>query len=138
MIVIDASVGIKWFRKTSEEFIDQALILLKNHLDDKEIITVPSLFYLEIANAMVTKTGYKEKIIRENLRFLNDQNLKIYSFTKDDYIESAMLSRKYKTTVYDMLYAVIARKLKTTLITADEKFVERTKFSYVKSLNDFK
>src|SRR3989338_6717502 len=107
MIVIDASVGIKWFRKTSEEFIDQALILLKNHLDDKE------------------------KIIRENLRFLNDQNLKIYSFTKDDYIESAMLSRKYKTTVYDMLYAVIARKLKTTLITADEKFVERTKFSYV-------
>jgi len=35
-----------------------------------------------------------------------------------------------------MLYAVIAKNHKTTLITADERFVKMTKFSHVKLLTE--
>ena len=137
MIVIDASVGLKWLRRENEKYIDKALFLLKNHSDNIELITVPSLFYLEIANALVTKSLTKIETIKEDLSVLNDINLKVDSFTKDDYIEAALLAKKHKTTVYDMLYAVIAKKLKTVLITADEKFRQKTKFPFVKLLSEY-
>lgn len=137
MIVIDASVGLKWLRRENEKHIDEALLLLKNHSDDVENIVVPSLFYLEIANALVTKSKTKAGTIKENLSFLNDINLKVDSFTKTDYIEASLLAKRYKTTVYDMLYAVIARKLNTILITADDKFIKKTKFKFVKFLSEY-
>ena len=137
MIVVDASVASKWFRRTDENNIDKALILLQNHINNKEAITIPSLLYLEVANAMVTKGGMGEKAIRKNLEFLNERDLKIYSFTKTDYIEAAVLANKFKTSVYDMLYAVIAKKNNTVLITADDKFIRKTKFPFVKSLSNY-
>ncbi|OGG30870.1 hypothetical protein A3I51_03765, partial [Candidatus Gottesmanbacteria bacterium RIFCSPLOWO2_02_FULL_38_8] len=126
MIVVDASVVLKWFRRKDEDYISNALNLLQNHLDNKEIITIPSLLFLEIANALVTKSKSSEKKIRENLQFLNKCNLKIYSFTKEDYINASILAKKHQTTVYDMLYAIVAKRNNTILVTGDENFIKKT------------
>ena len=137
MIVVDASVAFKWFTSENEVYREKALIILQNHLKNIETIMVPSLIYLEVANALVTKIKSTEKTIKKNLQFLNEADLKIDSFTKTDYINAAILAKKHKTTVYDMLYAVIAKKLNTILITADDKFIEKTKFSFVKLIRDY-
>ena len=137
MIVVDASVAFKWFTSENEVYREKALIILQNHLENIETITVPSLIYLEVANALVTKIKSTEKTIKKNLQFLNEADLKIDSFTKTDYINAAILAKKHNTTVYDMLYAVIAKKLNTILITADDKFIEKTKFSFVKLIRDY-
>lgn len=137
MIVIDASVAFKWFDKR-EEFRDKSLLILHNHLDNSNKIVVPSLLYLEVANALVTKTNTKTETVKEDLDKLNNSNLQIHSFTKQEYIEAAVLSRKHGTTVYDMLYAVIAKKLRTVLITADQSFIKKTKFPFVKPLSEYR
>ena len=136
MIIVDASVAIKWIISDKEESRDKALELLQNHLDGKETISVLSLLYLEIANVLVTQTKMPNEAIRESLHFLNDLNLKIYSFTKADYIDASILAKKYKTDVYEMLYAVAARKIKTILVTADEGFIKKTGFRYVRHLRE--
>ena len=124
MIVIDTSVAIKWLR-AGEEDRQYALSIYKNHLEHRDEIMVPSLFYIEAANALATNNVLSRKDILEGMEFLFDAGLHEHEVIKDDVVEAAVLARKYKTTVYDMVYAVLARKNNTTLITADEKFVQK-------------
>lgn len=133
MIVIDASIAVKWL---NEEEADRKLVipLLNAHLEGKEEIVIPSLLFLEVANALVTKPSTTEEQVKTGLQILNDLELKIHSFTKKDLIETATLAKKYHTTVYDMLYAVVAKDNNCMLITADEKFLKKTQFPFVKLL----
>ncbi len=133
-MIIDASIGIKWI-KENEEHRDQALILLKRHLSLREKIIVPSLFYPEIANYLVTGSKSPLTTIEKQLKFIYDNNLVIYEPTREIISQATIFAKKYITTVYDMLYAVVAKKHKTTLITADEKFITKTKFDYVKHIS---
>lgn len=133
-MVVDASVAIKWFL-IKENYWDKAKLLLEQHINGIEQIIVPNLLFLEITNTFATKKNIGLSTGEESLKALLKLNLKIHQPTNGDILETFKLAKKYKTTSYDMLYAVIAKKLKTTLITADERFVEVTRFSYVKLLS---
>src|SRR3989344_2016879 len=122
MIIVDASVAFKWFNPDNEKFRHESLLLLKNHKDNKEVIVIPSLLLMEVVNALVTKTNIDTKTIKEDLDLLHDANLQIYSFKKNDLEEAALQANQYKTTFYDMLYAVVAKRNKTILVTADENY----------------
>lgn len=137
MIVIDASVAVKWIVSGDEKFRENANEILKKHTENENIIIIPSLLYLEVANTLVYKSLISQEKLKASLNFLNNLNLKIHSFTKEDYIDAAIQARKYSTTIYDMLYAVIARRNKTTLVTADENFIKKTGFKYVKHIKDY-
>lgn len=136
MIVVDASVGIKWLNQ-NEEYAEKALQLYTNHVHGKEKIVVPSLFFLEIANVLAITKPISEAVMKVGLNLLNKSRFSLHSFTKENLLTSATLAKKYNTTVYDMLYAVVAKENKCNLITADERFLEKTKFSFVKPLRSF-
>ncbi len=136
MIVVDASVAFKWFKSKNEPFHKEAVLILSDHLSGRNKILVPHILLIEIANSLVTKTDTTDKTIKEDLEYLHKVNLEIIIPEANDILESANLARRNKTTVYDMLYAVLAKKLKTTLITADERFVRITKFAHVKLLSE--
>ena len=136
MIIVDASVAFKWFNPDNEKFRHESLLLLKNHKDNKEVIVIPSLLLMEVVNALVTKTNIDTKTIKEDLDLLHDANLQIYSFKKNDLEEAALEAYKYKTTFYDMLYAVVAKRNKAILFTADENFIKKTKFKFVKHIKE--
>ena len=136
MIIVDASVAFKWFNPDNEKFRHESLLLLKNHKDNKEVIVIPSLLLMEVVNALVTKTNIDTKTIKEDLDLLHDANLQIYSFKKNDLEEAALQANQYKTTFYDMLYAVVAKRNKTILVTADENFIKKTKFKFVKHIKE--
>lgn len=133
MIVIDTSVAIKWLR-ANEEDRQYAFTIYKNHLEHKDEIMVPSLFYIEAANALATNNVLSRKDILEGMEFLFNSGLYVHDVTRDDVLKAAALARKYKTTVYDMIYAVIAKENNIILITADEKFVRKVGFPFVRSL----
>lgn len=137
MIVLDASVGGKWLLKIDESYRDKALNILRKHFDEEEKITVPDLFFYEIANAIATKTTISPRNIQPLMKKLFETNLSIYHPLQDDIIASTKLAKKHKTSVYDMLYSVVAKKNKATLVTADEKFVQKTGFKFVKHIKDF-
>ena len=135
MIVIDASVALKWV-KEEEAFREKALILFQKHKSGLDQITVPNLIYIEVANALVTKSSTTNKLIKTALKFIFAANLKNYELSPDTLLDASALARKYNTSVYDMLYAVIAKENKTTLVTADENFIRRTGFKFVKYIKD--
>lgn len=133
-MIIDTSIAIKWIKK-EESDSKQALQILERFISGKEKIIVPSLFFLEIANSLVTKSNTTIGIIKKELNFLFQINLNVYEPNTKDIQQTSFLAKKYKTSVYDMLYAVVAKRHKMILITADEKFIQKTKFSFVKHIS---
>lgn len=135
MIIVDASVALKWIWE--EDGSSDAEQILKSHISNKEAVTIPPLLYFEVANALVTKTRTSSLTIRKGLQNLYNAKFEVYLPNEEEVVTSAVLSKRYRTSFYDMLYAVIAKRLKTILVTADVNFVKRTKFRHVKLLSQY-
>lgn len=137
-MIIDASVALKWVLKIGEEDQEKSRLLLNKHCDGKQKIVVPDLFFYEVSNTLATKTELSAVEVSDSLTIIFEAGLVIYRPTEKDILRSAKLAKKYDTSVYDMLYAVVAKKHKTTLITADDNFARKTGFKFVKLLKDVK
>jgi len=134
VIVLDASVVTK-FINTQEKESDIAEKLFQAHIEEAEKILVPTLLFFEVANALATKSDLKDEYIERGLSLLYNANFVIYQVNQKDMIEASLLAKKYKTSVYDMVYAVIAKNKKVDLITADNKFANKVNFSFVQTLS---
>ncbi|MEK7616822.1 MAG: type II toxin-antitoxin system VapC family toxin [Patescibacteria group bacterium] len=137
MIVIDASVVNKLVL-SHEEGHDQAIKLFKNHIAAKVEIFIPDLLFYEVANTLATKAKISNWKMTNSLTKLYQMGLNIYYPTEIDIKVAARLAKSYHTSVYDMVYVVIAKRHKTTFITADRKFAELTNFKSTKLLSDLK
>jgi len=135
MIVVDTSVGLKWIQTTSEKYIDEARLLYKKHLKRTQEIVVPQLFFIEVANALTTKSHTKATTIHKALQFMVDSNFVLHPNKYEEIVEAALLAKRNGTSVYDMLYAVVADNLGCELVTADEMFIQKTKFRHVKHIS---
>lgn len=135
MIIVDASVIIKWLFRDEEDSV-AAFELYEKHVNKVEEILVPQIIIYEIANVLATKSKIKPKRIKSSMNFIYEANLIIHQEKNDELIQAAILAKKYKTSVYDMVYAVIAKNKKRILVTADENFVKKTKFKHVKLLRE--
>jgi predicted nucleic acid-binding protein len=138
MIVVDASVAFKWFKSDNEDFYQESTQLLKQHLTGVKKILVPQFIFLELSNALGTKTLTSIELAKKHIKNLYSFNLEVYLPNQQDLMNSLSLAKKYKTSVYDMLYAVTAKKNKCKLITADRKFIEKTKFPHVVHISEYK
>lgn len=136
MIVVDASVAFKWLKSENEPYREKAIMLLSEHLSNKNKILVPRLLFVEIANSLVTKTMTTDETIKDDLEYLFGVNLEVRDPEVGDLVKAARLAKKHKTSVYDMLYAVIAQKHDIILVTADVKFVKVMKFPFVKLISE--
>lgn len=136
MIIVDTSVAFKWFN-TKEEGFDQALIILEQHLSKRETIFVPSLLFYEITNAWTTKTSLDEATIKNNLKLLGKYSLETLNLGTPLFQKSVDFARKYKTSVYDAVYAVLAQEKKCYLVSADQRFVERVHLPFIKTLQSY-
>ncbi|MGH7203921.1 MAG: type II toxin-antitoxin system VapC family toxin [Candidatus Levyibacteriota bacterium] len=137
MVIVDTSVVYKWFSKQNEQDREKALQILQAHLEKKEVIHVPSLILFELANVWATKTYLSLPKIKVFMKDLEQVNLTIIPVTFALLNQSIKFSKKYKVSVYDAIYAVLAQEKHCILVTADTKFVEKVALSYVKKLQDF-
>lgn len=133
MIVIDASVAVKLLL-THEKGHIQATVLLKNHISHKEEILVPELLFYEVANALATKSSISQRSLSLSLTKINKFRFSVYHSTPEEVKIASKLAKRDKTSVYDMLYAVVAKNHKVKLITADEQFIKQTGFKFVQLL----
>jgi predicted nucleic acid-binding protein len=124
LIVVDASVAVKWFLPESgEPLADQAVTLL-DRFDRKEIqFVVPDLFHVEIASAI-----WKAVRVGRVSRAFGDQTLALLTQCEFATVPSLNLldgafqiASDYGRTVYDSLYVALAVKTQSQLITADER-----------------
>lgn len=134
MIIIDASVATKLIN-TQEEGSEKALSLLSRHIHNQEKILVPQLLFLEVANALATKSNLEKSYIEKGISLLYKANFVIFDVSEKDIIEASFLAKEQHTSVYDMLYAVIAKSKKINLITSDKRFVTKVGWPSVKHLD---
>ena len=99
IIVLDASVAIKWFNK--EEFSDIALKLREEFYNGKHEIVVPDLILYEVSNALVYNKEFSAGDISMAINSIIDMELTINIPSKDLLEKSIEIARKEKITLYD-------------------------------------
>ena len=77
IIVLDASVAIKWFNK--EEFSDIALKLREEFYNGKHEIVVPDLILYEVSNALVYNKEFSAGDISMAINSIIDMELTFVS-----------------------------------------------------------
>lgn len=126
MKVFDASVVLT-FLLEEENRLKARIVLSEGGV-------VPEWLFVEVANTLATKTNFSKREAERAFDLVCE--LKLEQKRIDWFLlkRSMAEAKKLGVTVYDMIYAQLAFDLKTELITADLKFVERTGYSWVRSL----
>jgi predicted nucleic acid-binding protein len=130
MIVVDASVAVKWL--IPEDGNEQARALLRG----SEPLVAPSLIRLEVAGAVLRR--YRESEIPEEearaacgfwARLLHMERPRLVPVEEiyDDALDMAFAARH---GLGDCLYLAAARRLDARVVTADRKLFERGKRAY--------
>lgn len=126
MIVLDASVALKWIFE-EEERGKEARLYKEGHVTGKEPVAVPGLFFYEIANVLATKTSLSAKDAAEAFSLIWNFDLEVFSLGLDEFLEGIILSRQCGITLYDAAYVLLARKLGCPFVTSDRRLYERIK-----------
>ncbi len=124
MLVVDASVALKWF--LNEQNSDKALTLFKKPYK----LVAPDIIRIEVL-ATLTKAVRKKLLSAEHAqlqmqrwRDAISKRAIIIIEHDSDYIEAGKLSLEMNHPLYDCSYLAAAKKLHVPLATADRKLAD--------------
>jgi len=118
-LVLDASVGVKWFSAKDEASLAQALAIRDAHIDGHALIVVPDLFFYEVANAIAQKKFIPLEALRSAAANMFALGVTAISIDSELLDASVALSRELNITVYDSIYIAVALKHDYPLVTAN-------------------
>ena len=122
LLVVDASVAIKWF--VNEDGSEAALALQGRDL------AAPALLRIEAANVLRTLVARKATTSEEALAlFALLQAAPVTLVDSDDALEARALELALVLghPVYDCVYLALAERMGRTLVTADGRFLKALK-----------
>jgi len=120
-LVLDASVGVKWFSAKAEQSLRQALQIRDGHVAGDLQVLVPDLFYYEVANAIVHKKHIPADAVQSAVASLFALGLQTASVETALLETSTGLARKFDITVYDACYVALAKQAECPLVTANPR-----------------
>lgn len=126
MIVLDASVVLKWILE-NEEGSDRALGYRDMHVAGEQSIAVPDLFFYEVGNVLLTRTRLDAAAISEAFSLLWTLDLEVCDLGLEEFSSAIRISRRYGITLYDAAYVELARRLRCDLVTSDKKLHRKVK-----------
>lgn len=126
MIVLDASVALKWVF-VDEDGGDRARYYKERHISEEEIIAVPELFFYEIANVLTTNAKLNVEDITEAFSLIWNFGFEVFSFGLEEFLSGITLAKRFKISLYDAAYIELANRLKCNFVTADRKLYEKMK-----------
>lgn len=128
LLVLDASVAVKWFLIADEPLKDRAMQLLTESQDGKIDFVIPDLFWAELGNVLckaVRQGRSTAEEAEESLR--RAQDLELLAFPSEELVESAfVIAQNHNRSLHDSIYLALAVSRQATLITADEKLANAT------------
>ncbi|OGM91092.1 hypothetical protein A2755_00015 [Candidatus Wolfebacteria bacterium RIFCSPHIGHO2_01_FULL_48_22] len=125
MIILDASVIIKWFKPDEESA--EANRLLAEHLAGRDTIFVPILLLYEFTNALVFSRRLTSGEITRAVTILLEMRLTYVTPDKELLEEAIGISIRSGLSLYDASYLALAAKFGCRLVTADRKLYQREK-----------
>lgn len=129
MIVIDASLAVKWYIR--ENFSLEAMALFE---DQGGAITVPDIFVIEVMGVLVRRAN-----IDKSLRSKSEESLRRFQSAFDEQeitaqrsepasiVQAANLALDLGHPLKDCLYLALAMELECDLVTCDARFAEKAK-----------
>ena len=136
-LVLDSSVVIKWF--SQEKNTEKAINLRERFLKGEVEITVPDLQLYEIANALRYNEELKESDVTSAVESLMDIGINIIVPTREIMSSAIELAFEFNITLYDAYFLALAKTLRFTFVTADQKLYRKIEeLKFVKLLNDLK
>ena len=124
VVVVDASVGLKWLAIFSQEqLVDRAKALLDRKTSGQINLVVPDLFWLEICSALCKAVRRHKCTPKEAFESLEKlQHLPLQTVPSTELVNFAQeIAIQYGRSIYDSLYVALARTIRSELVTADEK-----------------
>ena len=123
-LVIDASVGAKWFLPSkAEPHTDIAAALLKRYAAGELRFVVPDLYWAELGNIFwkAMRLGrWQRSKAEEAIRLARGRSFPTVS--SQLLLEDAFrISTSFDSSVYDSIYVALAVASNATLVTADER-----------------
>lgn len=135
MIVLDASVVVKWF--SEEEYTDKALQIRERFLKGEENIIFPDLLLYELANALRYNRDFNSTDVKDALASIFDMHIDIIVPISELMSTAIALAFAHNITIYDAFYVALAKESDLSLVTADDKLYKRTtELKFVKFIDD--
>ena len=130
MIVVDASVAVKWLLPEPGDAAAQEL------LASEERLVAPSLIRTEVAAALARRARFREIEPRDAetalglwLQALRDGVISLVA-DEADLVTALGLTAELSHPLQDCLYLALAERLGAPLVTADKKFVVKARASH--------
>lgn len=117
VLVLDASVGVKWFR--DEQGSEEARELLAMHVRGEVVLAVESLFLHELL-AVSSREGHAEDVARV-WRDLKAVDLAVVPLGDELVAAAAAQKQALGCSLYDAFSAGLAQLLSAPLCSADER-----------------
>lgn len=123
MVVVDASVVIKWF--IPETGVAEAERVLNDHMFGREDIFVPELLFYEVINALRYKMDIEQDAVNGFIVVLSRLELK-RAGTDEQFLNTMFsIAKEYDISVYDAAYVALAEVFDCRLVTADAKLAKK-------------
>jgi len=130
LIVVDASVAVKWLLPEEDEDSAQQV------LDSGESLIGPELIRVEVAAAVARKVRFQEITAHDGetaaalwIQSIADGVITLIS-NETDVRDAFRLALALKHPLQDCLYLALAQRLGVPLVTANRKFAARARSSY--------
>lgn len=124
VIVVDASVVLKWVLEKNEQNAAEARGLLKKVLAGEVRALVPEVVMGEIINVMMWKKDFGIEEILEFVDFLENQVLVIVGNEKFEWKSLMEIMKKYNLAIYDAYYVLLAEKERCKVVSVDKKMIK--------------
>lgn len=118
LIVIDASVAIKWYITESDSL--KAKNWYNRIQAGKILAVIPDYFYLECCNIFLKRYHITHDECIATLGDIEQLGLEVVPLSMLKMSQVIALASKYNITMYDAVYLEVARIAETKVVTADE------------------
>ncbi|MFL4975978.1 MAG: type II toxin-antitoxin system VapC family toxin [Microvirga sp.] len=136
MLVVDASVAVKWFVR--EQGYERAVALSR----EANRLAAPDRLLLEVANVLLRKAKQREITSQQARLGVTQLPAMVETLIPSAVLleEAFALAEQLDHSVYDCAYLACARHLEAPLLTADEVFAAKVRqtslATHIRNLNE--
>lgn len=124
MLVVDASVVVRWF--VDQEGHAQAAVWLERFIEDSSLLIAPDLLRFEVHGALARLTPKKDPAwARRSFQRFERLGLRTVSTDGKLFSRALELSFKHAIAGYDAVYLAHAEALDTAWLTADQRVLRQ-------------
>jgi predicted nucleic acid-binding protein len=119
LLVIDASVVVKWFLAQGESEVESAATLLADHAAGRCALVAPALLAHEVLGVLARRLPADAR--EDAVEALYDVGIHLMTPTRDLSLAAARLIAERQVSAFDSAYAALASALGCPLATADRR-----------------